>query len=83
MPIALIVALIIIFLFVKWMKPDFLQFKKTLKEKPEGLLDVDDRYNVTKAEKEQELNRLLEKINNEGIQKLSTEERKRLEELSR
>jgi len=61
----------------------FLQFKKTIKQKPEGLLDVDDRYNDTKIEKEKELNELLDKISNQGIDKLSKLEKERLEELSK
>ncbi|WP_378177353.1 DUF6576 domain-containing protein [Aquimarina sp. SS2-1] len=81
--IPLLIAIILIFVFIKWLKPDFLQFKKNLTEKPEGLLDVDDRYNVTKVEKEKELNRLLEKINKEGINKLSASEKEKLEELSK
>ena len=54
--IPLIIAIIVIFVFIKWLKPDFLQSKKSIKEKPEGLLDIDDRYNVNKIEKEKELN---------------------------
>ncbi|MFD2565246.1 DUF6576 domain-containing protein [Aquimarina rubra] len=81
--IPLLIAILIILLFIKWLKPDFLQFKKSLTEKPEGLLDVDDRYNVTKVEKEKELNRLLEKINKEGINNLSASEKEKLKELSK
>ncbi|MDH7444552.1 DUF6576 domain-containing protein [Aquimarina sp. 2201CG14-23] len=81
--IPLIIAVIIIIVFIKWLKPDFLQFKKSIKQKPEGLLDVDDRYNVTKVEREKELNFLLEKINKQGIDKLTKTEKERLEELSK
>jgi hypothetical protein len=44
---------------------------------------ADDRYNISKHEKENELNRLLEKINNKGISSLTTSERNRLDELSK
>ena len=81
--IPLIIAILIIFLFVRWLKPDFLQFRKSIKEKPEGLLDIDDRYNTTKVEKEKELNQLLDKINTQGINKLSKQEKERLKELSK
>ncbi|WP_159092058.1 DUF6576 domain-containing protein [Aquimarina sp. Aq107] len=81
--IPLIIAIIVIFVFIKWLKPDFLQFKKSIKEKPEGLLDIDDRYNVNKIEKEKELNDLLDKINKQGIDKLTKIEKERLEELSK
>ena len=81
--IPLIIAIIIIFVFIRWLKPDFLNFKKSINQKPEGLLDIDDRYNATKKEKEKELNALLEKINKKGINQLTTLEKKRLEELSK
>ncbi|SEL77994.1 hypothetical protein SAMN04487910_3226 [Aquimarina amphilecti] len=81
--IPLIIAVIVIFVFIKWLKPDFLQFKKSIKEKPEGLLDIDDRYNTNKIEKEKELNDLLDKINKQGIDKLTKIEKERLEELSK
>ncbi|AXT56241.1 rhomboid family protein [Aquimarina sp. AD1] len=81
--IPLIIAVIVIFVFIKWLKPDFLQFKKSIKEKPEGLLDIDDRYNSNKIEKEKELNDLLDKINKQGIDKLTKIEKERLEELSK
>jgi len=81
--IPLIIAILLIFLFVRWLKPDFLQFRKSIKEKPEGLLDIDDRYNATKVEKEKELNQLLDKINTQGFNKLSKLEKERLKELSK
>ncbi|WP_299184656.1 DUF6576 domain-containing protein [uncultured Aquimarina sp.] len=81
--VPLIIAIIVIFVFIKWLKPDFLQFKKSIREKPEGLLDIDDRYNVNKIEKEKELNDLLDKINKQGIDKLTKIEKERLEELSK
>lgn len=81
--IPLLIAVIIVIVVIRWLKPGFLQFKKTVKQKPEGLLDVDDRYNATKIEKEKELNELLDKISNQGIHKLSKLEKKRLEELSK
>jgi hypothetical protein len=44
---------------------------------------VDDKYNVRKHEKENELDVLLEKINRKGINSLTAKERKRLNELSK
>ncbi len=82
-PIALILIPTIMFLSIILIRPDFLIFKKSLLEKPEGLLTIDDRYNVQKITKEQELNALLDKINTKGIHKLSKTERQRLEELSK
>jgi hypothetical protein len=44
---------------------------------------VDDRYNAQKKEREDELNRLLEKIHKHGIERLSSAERSRLDELTK
>lgn len=82
-PIALVLIPSIIFLSILLIRPDFLIVKKILSEKPEGLLDVDDRYNIEKVTKEEELNALLDKINKKGIHKLSKAEKERLEELSK
>ncbi|KAA1245810.1 rhomboid family intramembrane serine protease [Aquimarina sp. RZ0] len=81
--ITLVAVPTIIFISIILIRPDFLIFKKTLVEKPEGLLDIDDKYNTEKVTKEQELNTLLDKINEKGIKKLSKAEKERLEELSR
>ncbi len=83
MSIALLIAFVIIFLVIKWLKPGFLQFKKDINKKPEGLLDIDDHYNISKVDSEKELNTLLDKIHQKGIDKLSAEEKKRLEQLSK
>lgn len=48
-----------------------------------GLLTVDDKFNIEKVKKEKELNRLLDKVNKKGIENLSTQERNRLDELSK
>jgi len=34
--IPLLIAVIIIIVVIRWLKPGFLQFKKTIKQKPEG-----------------------------------------------
>ncbi len=72
-----------IFIGIMRIKPDFLAFKKVITEKPEGLLTIDDRYNSSKIDKEKEINALLDKISQQGLHKLSKEERQRLEELSK
>jgi len=83
MSIALLIAFVIIFLVVKWLKPDFLAFKKDITKKPEGLITIDDEFNIAKVDKEDELNALLDKISSKGIDKLSEIEKERLEELSK
>jgi hypothetical protein len=42
----------------------------------------DDRYNAARNQRLEELDGLLDKINNHGIESLSSYERKRLDELS-
>ncbi len=44
---------------------------------------VDDRYNTRKRNSEQEVDRILDKINQQGIKSLSRKERESLEEYSR
>jgi len=44
---------------------------------------VDDRYNARKRNSEQEVDRILDKINQQGINSLSRRERESLEEYSR
>lgn len=44
---------------------------------------VDDRYNISRKQKEKELNALLEKISHNGMSSLTEEERKRLQDLSK
>jgi membrane associated rhomboid family serine protease len=44
---------------------------------------LDDRYNVSQKNKEEELDKLLEKINKKGMNSLSKKEKDRLKELSR
>ncbi|MBQ4820443.1 DUF6576 domain-containing protein [Aquimarina sp. MMG016] len=83
MSITLIAAIIIVLIVIKWLRPGFLQFKKDLQQRPEGLLDIDDRYNAVKIEKEKELNVLLDKINKQGVDNLTKLEKERLKELSK
>jgi hypothetical protein len=42
----------------------------------------DERYNAEKARKQKELDQLLDKISKRGIENLTPEERRRLDELS-
>lgn len=77
LPIGLILIPTVIFLFILIQKPHILWGgKKTTRLTP------DEAYNVEQAARNQELNRLLEKINTHGYQSLTAEEEKRLKELS-
>jgi hypothetical protein len=62
-------------------------FKKEIKEKisPNKTKNytIDDKYNAQKREKEQEIDKLLAKMGENGVADLSEKDRKRLEELSK
>lgn len=57
--------------------------KNGLRSKEQPGLSMDDRYNIERKDKQSELDDLLEKINDKGIQSLSKKEKQRLQELSR
>jgi len=46
-------------------------------------MTIDDQYNLDRQKKEEELDRLLEKINRKGMDSLSAKEKDRLRQLSR
>lgn len=48
-----------------------------------GYETLDDKFNASKKEKEEELNRLLDKVNKKGLDNLSNKDKRRLEELSK
>lgn len=59
-------------------------FKNTNKKvKVNGYETLDDKFNASKREKEEELNLLLEKVSKKGLNNLSHKDRSRLEELSK
>ena len=62
-------------------------FRKDLKEKfvpnKEKYLTIDDQFNSEKKDRENEIDKILSKIGKNGLQGLSVEDRKRLDELSK
>ena len=62
-------------------------FRKEIKEKIAPSKDknytIDDRYNSEKKDREKEIDSLLSKIGKNGLNDLSPNERKRLDELSK
>ncbi|RQO31323.1 hypothetical protein DBR32_04995 [Taibaiella sp. KBW10] len=75
--IAIAILLVALFAFKNKFFP-----KKGLSPKEQAALSMDDRYNIHRKDKELELDDLLEKINDKGLQSLSKKEKQRLEELS-
>ena len=62
-------------------------FRKDLKEKfvpnKEKYLTLDDQFNSEKKDRENEIDKILSKIGKNGLQDLSAEDKKRLDELSK
>ena len=57
--------------------------RKKSKSDPYINLTLDEKYNAIRADKQKEINYLLDKINDNGMQSLSLSEKQRLEELSK
>jgi membrane associated rhomboid family serine protease len=70
------IALIVIMIY----KPDLILIDKKEQRK---YLEYEDRYNMSKAEKKKEIDRILEKINDRGMNSLTKKEREMLEEYSK
>lgn len=62
-------------------------FRKDLKEKfvpnKDKYQTIDDQFNSEKKDRENEIDKILSKIGKNGLHDLSTEDRKRLDELSK
>lgn len=80
-PIA--VFLILMILGVDLRNIQNLRVDRPKREKKPQYFDMDDYYRDKKKRKENELNKLLEKVSSKGIDSLSAEEKRRLEELSK
>lgn len=74
--ILLAVAVVFIYFFRKDLKEKFVPSK-------EKYLTIDDQFNSEKKDRENEIDKILSKIGKNGLQDLLTEDRKRLDELSK
>ncbi|MCB9262913.1 MAG: rhomboid family intramembrane serine protease [Flavobacteriales bacterium] len=72
----------VIFIYLILYKPHVLNIENPYKLEQRNHLTLDDRYNERRAERQKELNELLEKVKRHGLDSLSEYERKRLEDLS-
>jgi membrane associated rhomboid family serine protease len=79
-PIVAILAPGVALIAVMIRKPEIILIDKRTQEKQ---LTADDRYNMSKRNYQEEVDRILEKINQKGIQSLSKKERDMLDEYSR
>ena len=74
--IILAVAVIFIYFFRKDLKEKFIPNK-------EKYVTIDDQFNAEKRDRENEVDKILSKIGENGLKDLSEEDRKRLDELSK
>lgn len=81
--ILIIVVPVIVFIFVIVLRPQTLMIDNYYFKSHSTYFDIDDKYNEERANKQHELDRLLDKIGKTGIGSLSKKERQRLDELSR
>lgn len=81
LPIALILVPSAIFIYLAVTRPSFLILESFFK-KEEKHYDIDDKYNSEKRAEEMELDDLLDKISNKGLESLSRKEKEKLKRLS-
>lgn len=74
---------VIVFIYLIVAKPRALLIDNHYHKTHTTYFDIDDQYNEERANKQHELDRLLDKIGRSGIDSLSKKERQRLDELSR
>ncbi len=70
----------ILLILIMIYKPELIMIDKKTQRK---FLTQEDKYNLSKAEQKKEIDRILEKINQKGIDSLSRKERKLLDDYSR
>lgn len=81
-PILLILIPTLIFLFLIIKKPHFLIVSNPF-SKSKSLLTINDKYNSSKVSNQNELNKILDKINKKGYDKLSKRDKEKLDQLSK
>jgi len=78
MSLSIIIALLAIVAFFVW----YFRNKEVQFSNSKRKLTVDEKFAIKKKKKEEQLNALLDKINQKGIESLSAEEKFQLQELS-
>ena len=81
--ILIIVTPVLIFIFLIILKPQVLFIDNFYFKSHSTYFDIDDQYNEERVNKQKELDQLLDKIGQRGIDSLSKKERQRLDDLSR
>ncbi len=83
LPILAILIPTIIFMYLILTKPHFLLVDNFFFQQTNKNYTIEDKYNAAKADKQTELNTLLDKIGKKGMGSLSVKEKNRLDELSK
>jgi len=73
----------VVFIYLIIARPHVLMIDNLYYESHNRYYNIDDKYNAERANKQKELDKLLDKISLKGIDSLSKKERQRLEELSK
>lgn len=81
--IALLTIPSVVFIYFVLSRPHLLVFDMSFFGDNKKYYTIDDKYNEERVNKQQEVDRILEKISNKGIGSLTTKERKTLEEYSK
>lgn len=81
--IAILVLPTIAFIYLIVTKPEILLTNAPIFNKPKETFSIDQNFNRKKTEEKSDLDSLLDKIQAEGMDSLTTEERRRLEEYSK
>lgn len=72
-----------VFLYIFIARPDFLFIKRSVAGKSRKYQTIEDRYNEAKVAKEQEVDRILEKVFRRGVESLTKKEKQLLDEHSK
>ena len=81
--ILLIVVPVLLFLFLVITKPHFLIVENLFPSKDKDFYSIDQKYNLDRSKRQQELDSILDKINRRGIKSLTREEKNKLDEYSK
>lgn len=82
-PILIILVPTIVFMYLILTKPHFLLIDNFFFKKHQKNYTIEDKYNSARKDKQDELNKLLDKIGKKGMDGLTTKEKNRLKELSK
>lgn len=82
-PVLCILLPSLLFLLLIILKPGFLLLKPTFRKKEKTYRDMDEKYYTEKQEREELLNKILEKIHRQGMDSLTLKEREILKRLSK